>query len=242
MKTPLLSALILLAWLANTRADLTIVQQIEGAGPVAQVTMKIKGDKARIEATPQVTSIFDGKTGEVLSILNDQKMVMRTSAAQAKAAASAMAAQTGQPAAAPGGKLKITPSGKKETINGFETEEFVVDNPSYKASYWIARNYPQGEAIMKQLQAMNPDALNTGAMATPDFRDFPGLPIRTNVTMGDTKFVSTIKSVNLDPLPATEFAVPAGYQEMKMPDVNSMLGKPDAAKTDAAKPAASPKR
>lgn len=236
---------VLSALLATARADVTIVQQVEGAGPVAQVTMKIKGDKARIEATPQVTSIFDGKTGEVLSILNQQKMVMRMSAAQAKAAAAAVGAAgpAGKAGAQPpaAGKLKVTPTGKKETINGFEAEEFVADGANYKASYWIARSYPQGDAIVKQLQAITPEAFSGGSMATPDFRDFPGLPIRTNMTIGDMKVVSTITSVKLDPLPDTEFTVPAGFQEMKMPDMSSMLGgKPDDAK--AAKPSAAPKK
>jgi hypothetical protein len=244
MKTIAFALFTVFALLGTARADLTIVQQVEGAGPAAQITMKLKGDKARIEATPQITSIYDGKTGEVLSILNDQKIVMRMTAAQAKAAASAvgMPVQKGKPdAAAAGGKLKVTPTGKKETINGYETEEYTAEGDGYKASYWVARNYPQSDEILKQLQTMSPDAFGAGAMATPDFRDFPGLPIRTNIAMGDMKIVSTITAVKLDPLPESDFTAPAGFQEMKMPNMSTMMsGKPDVPK--AVKPAGSPKR
>jgi hypothetical protein len=242
MKTTSAFLLVIAALLSTARADLTIVQQVEGAGPLTQMTMKIKGDKARIEATPQVISIVDSKSGEMLSLLHDQKMVMRMSAAQAKAAAAAMGAQLGGQAGAqtPPAKVTVKPTGNKETINGYEAEEYYAETAGYKASYWIARNYPQGDAILKQLQAMTPEAWNAGAMGTPDFRDLPGLPIRTNATIGDMKIVTTVKEVKLDPLPDAEFAVPAGYKEMKLPDMGSMMGAPGAGK--AAKPTASPKQ
>ena len=49
--------------ISQTFADLTIVQSVEGMGPVSQMTMKIKGDKARIDVSPQMTMIIDAKNG-----------------------------------------------------------------------------------------------------------------------------------------------------------------------------------
>lgn len=227
-------ALALVAALTSARADLTIVQKIEGAGALPEMTMKIKGEKVRIEATPEVTSIFDGKTGEMVNIMNAQKMVMRMSAEQAKAAAAMAGNQLAAQGAKPGEKVKVTPTGKKEKINGHDTEEYVAETPAYKASYWVAKNYPQGDAIMKQLQATSSQALSATSMGMPDFRDFPGLPIRTNVSMGGQNYSTTITAVKMDPLPESEFTVPQGYQEMKMPSMESLMGgKPET-------PAASP--
>ena len=225
MKHPGLAALLVCFFALPAAADLTLVQEIEGAGPVSQITMKIKGDKVRIDAAPEMTTIVDSKTGEMLNLMNSQKTVMRMSGDQVKAAA-AMAGKTlmgeGQATA---GQPKITPTGKKETINGYEAEEYVCDTPSFHASYWVARNYPQSEAIMKQLQSTTPQTWSAaGGTGMPDFRDFPGLPIRTNISMGEQKYVTTITSVKLDPLDAAEFAVPQGFQEMKMPDLNALLG------------------
>jgi hypothetical protein len=216
-------ALLAAALLASARADLTIVQKIEGAGSLPEMTMKIKGDKIRIEATPEVTTIFDGKTGDMANIMNSQKMVMRMTADQAKAAA-AMAGNQLTAGTKPGEKVKVTPTGKKEKINGHDTEEYVVETPQYKASYWVAKNYPEGEAIMKQLQATNSQAWNSASMGMPDFRDFPGLPLRTNVSMGGQNYTTTITAVKLDPLPDSDFTVPKGYQEMKMPSMDSLMG------------------
>jgi hypothetical protein len=225
-------AVVAAALLCSARADLTITQKIEGAGALPEMTMKIKGDKIRIEATPEVTSIFDGKTGEMVNIMTAQKMVMRMSAEQAKAAASMAGNQLASQGMKTGEKVKITPTGKKEKINGHDAEEYVADTPAYKASYWVAKNYPNGESIMKQLQATNSQAWNSTGMGMPDFRDFPGLPIRTNVSMGGQNYVTTITGVKLDPLPDAEFTVPQGYQEMKMPNMDALLGgKPDPAAT-----------
>ena len=122
------------ALLASARADLTLVQKIEGAGALPEMTMKIKGDKIRIEASPEVTSIFDGKTGEMVKIIKAQKMVMRMSADQAKAAAAMAGNQLAAQGLKPGEKPNVTPTGKKEKINGHDAEEFVVETPQYKAS------------------------------------------------------------------------------------------------------------
>ncbi len=226
------------ALLASARADLTLVQKIEGAGALPEMTMKIKGDKIRIEASPEVTSIFDGKTGEMMNIIKAQKMVMRMSADQAKAAAAMAGNQLAAQGLKPGEKPKVTPTGKKEKINGHDAEEFVVETPQYKASYWVARNYPQVDSIMKQLQATSSQAWNSSGMGMPDFRDFPGLPIRTNVSMGGQNYVTTITAVKMDPLPDAEFTAPPGYQEIKMPSMDGLMG----GKPDSPASAASPKK
>lgn len=236
MKRITCSAVVAAALLASARADLTITQKIEGAGSLPEVTMKIKGDKVRIEASPEVTSVFDGKTGEMINIINAQKMVMRMSAEQAKAAASMAGGQLPSQGVKTDEKVKLTPTGKKEKINGYDAEEYVAETPKYKASYWVAKDYPQADVILKQLQATSSQAWNSTGMGMPDFRDFPGLPIRTNVSMDGQNYVTTITAVKMDPLPDAEFSVPPGFQEMKMPNMDSLLGgKPDATTTTSPK-------
>src|ERR1043166_4939488 len=61
--------------LLPARADLTIVQKVEGAGQGGEMTIKIKGDKARIDTSPKLTTIIDGKTGEITNLMNDQKKI-----------------------------------------------------------------------------------------------------------------------------------------------------------------------
>ena len=204
-------------------ADLTIVQSVEGLGPVAQMTTKIKGDKARIDASPQMTMIFDAKTGEVVNLMREQKMVVRTSADKIKAATEMMRKSKGQKENAE--RPKIVATGKKETINGYQTEQYTCDAPHFKATYWIATNYPGGAAILKQLQAIKMDALSGPSGHMPDYRDFPGVPVRTVVSVSGKEVTTTLDSIKQDPLSDSEFAVPPDYKEMNIPDI---FGRPKA--------------
>src|SRR5438270_9001318 len=112
-----LFSIIILGLLVSARGDLTIVQQVEGAGQNGDVTVKIKGDKERIDAPSQPTRIIDGKTGEMTDLMNEKKSFIRISAEQMKAAAETINKfNGGEKPAAP----KLAPSGKKETINGYE--------------------------------------------------------------------------------------------------------------------------
>ncbi|MDQ6807893.1 MAG: DUF4412 domain-containing protein [Verrucomicrobiota bacterium] len=219
----------------SARADLTIVQKIEGAGAVTadgsapkEMTIKIKGDKVRIDTSPQMSTIIDSKSGDILNLMNDQKKFLRVSGEQARAVAETAARFRTKPE--PTEKAKLVATGKKETINGYEAEEYVADTPQFKATYWIAPSYPDGAAIVKQLQAITPQSWGLGADSMPDYRDFPGVPVRTRINLGGKEIVSTLTSANLDPVSEAEFAPPVGFEEMKMPDIGKMFGggKPDA--------------
>ncbi len=223
MKSARLSVVICLSLLVSARADLTIVQKVEGiaAAPGGEITIKIKGDKARIDATPQISTIIDGQTGEMITLMKEQKMVVRISAEKMKAAADMINKFTAKKAAP--GATTPKPTGKKQTINGYEAEEYVSETPTFKATYWIAPSFPNGAAILKQLQAIKSEIWNSTNTSMPDYHDFPGLPIKTVVMMGPKEITTTLVSVKMDPLSDEDFAVPQDFQEMKMPDLGSML-------------------
>jgi nitrogen regulatory protein PII len=212
------------AALFSARADLTIVQKVEGSGQNRDMIMKFKGDKMRIEVSPQFTTIVDTKTGEMINLINDQKTVMRMSGEKVKAAiemAQQFADKSGKQER--NEKPKLVSTGKKEIVNGYETEQYTYETPHYKATYWIAPKYPDGAAILKQLQTINPDVWKTANNQMPDYRDFPGLPVKTVVTMSGSEITSTLSAVKQDALSDADFTVPKDYQEMKLPDLSGLL-------------------
>jgi uncharacterized protein DUF4412 len=227
MKTAGFSALLVITAFVSARADLTIVQKVEGAGPPAEMTIKIRGDKARIDATPQLTTIVDGKTGEVINLMKDQKTIVRMSAEKMKAAADMISKYTNKNETT--GKPKLAGTGKKETINGYEAEEYVCDTSFGKATYWIAPEFPDGAAILKQLQSLKSEIWNPTNSNMPDYRDFPGLPIKTIMDMGGTVVTSTVISVKQGPLSDADFAVPKDFKEVKVPEMSSLLEKNEEA-------------
>jgi len=225
MKPAGLFVLLSVALLLSARADLTIVQKVEGIGPVSEMTMKIKGDKARIDVSPKMTAIIDGKSGEMINLMHDQKVAMRMSAEKMMAAMEMARQFSGKDEKKETAeKPKFVPSGKKEIINGYDTEEYIYETPQFKSSYWIASKYPDGAAILKQLQSINPAIWKTANTHMPDYRDFPGLPIKTVISTGGNQITSILASVKQDPLSDADFEVPKDYQEMKLPDMSGLQG------------------
>jgi hypothetical protein len=250
MKITLCWLVLSVSFLFSARGDLTIVysstmtpaattENDEAAEPAragANMTIKIKGDRARIDASSQLTTIFDGKTGEVINLLNDQKTVVRISPDKLKAVTD-MLDKFSDKKAAPE-KQKLTPTGQKETVNGYETEQYIYDGHGFKAIYWIAPGYPDGAAILAQLQSIKSEFWDAANTRMPDFRDFPGLPIRTRMilskeTVADkpgaspsshgTEITSTITSVGHGPINDSEFTVPGDFKETKLPDIFNKL-------------------
>lgn len=219
---PTVLVLLLASSILSARADLTVVQKVEGVGSTNDMVMKLKGDKMRIEVSPKLATIIDAKTGEMINLMADQKTVVRMSGDKVKAAMQ-MAGQFNNSAQKPAEKPKLVATGKKEVINGQETEQYTYESPEFKATYWIAPKYPNGTAILKQLQTLNPDVWKMSNRQMPDYHDFPGLPVKTVVTMRGTEITTTLVSVKEDPLNDAEFTVPKDYQEMKLPDMSGLL-------------------
>ena len=224
MKLLRLFSFISLALLATARADLTIVQKVEGITHGQEMTIKVKGDKARFDVTPQVSMIVDGKTGDMINLLKDQKKFIRISPEQMKALGE-MAAKLNENKSSTE-KPKLSPTGKIETIAGYEAEEYTYESPLWKGSYWLSTTFPNAMAILKQLQAVKPEAWSTAAKGLPNYKDFPGLPLKSRVVIGEQQITTTLTSVKEDSLSDAEFSVPKGFQELKVP--NMFGGKPPA--------------
>jgi hypothetical protein len=236
MKIALYSVAVSASFILPLRADLTIVyastlrptsqaqkdEAAEATGGGTNMTIKIKGDKARIDTSPQVTTIFDGKTGEVITLLNDQKSIIRISPDKMKAVTDMLDRFNSKKGASE--KRKLVPSGQNEMVNGYETERYTYDAP----------NYPNGAAILVQLQSIKSEFWDAANTKMPDFRDFPGLPIRTRMIIGRedqatdqgthlsahaTEITSTITSVNQDRINDSEFIIPSDFKETKLPDI-----------------------
>jgi hypothetical protein len=247
MKTALYSLAVSAFSILPLRADLTIAYSTtveparEAQKPDAtrstvaaaeNMTIKVKGDKARIDAPPHMTAIFDGTTGELINLLNDQKTVVRISPDKMRAIADMLNKFGNNKAGSQ--KPKLTPTGQKEVITGYDTDQYTYDGPDFKATYWIAPNYPNGAAVLAQLQSIKSEFWDAANTKMPDFRDFPGLPIQMRIIVGKqnaagghdegasghpTEITSTITGVSLDSVPDSQFTVPSDFKETKLPDI-----------------------
>ena len=221
MKRSGLSILVLILSSSFARGDLTLVQTVEGAGVPAgsQITIKMKDGKTRIEPGPQASVIIDGKTGDAITLMHPQKQIMRIPGDKMRA----IAEMTNKFAPDNGAnqKPKLTPTGKEEMIKGVQTAIYTSEGPTSKATYWIATDYPNASQILKEMQTMQSSQWNIQQTAMPDFRDFPGLPLRITVNAGGKEITSNLVSLKQDAIADTEFSLPADYSEIKMPAILS---------------------
>src|SRR5438046_8759698 len=157
------------------RADRTLVQKVDMAGTPGEMTIKFKGDTVRIDPAPKVSMITDAKTGDTVTLLHGEKKAMRISGDKMKAAAEMVKKFAGATPAEQ--KSKLTPLGRKEAVNGMPTDVFTTDTAVGKATYYIASNYPDAAAIMKEMTTAQPSGLANSGTSIPDFRDLPGVPV-----------------------------------------------------------------
>ena len=219
MKTKklLLVFAVVLALNLSARADYTIEETIEHSDtPTQKVVMKIKPGKARCDIGAAMSTISSG--GEMTMLMHEQKAAMKTSFR-------AMAAKNKQLESAAAMPLK--PTGRKEKINGFETEEYVHENPALKSTthYWIAKNYADGAELMKLMSELHGPAAKQLVAGAGELspETLPGLPVRTeiesNLTDKPTKTKVTIMSINKGPVDDAAFVVPADYRQTGHPGI-----------------------
>ncbi len=210
--------LALFCLVSHLRADLTLVQKVDGLGQDMESTTKIKPGKIRVDASPATSIIMDTKAGDMISLLHTQKKYMRIPSQMAQAAIDSMKKMQADQAAA----TTPTPTGKKETIDGYPTEEFTCTSGGSKLTLWLTKSLPDYQEALKEMAG----AFNQGPMSSMmkglgvDFGTLPGFPMRiTNELQPGQAITNTVESISTKPIPDSDFDLPADYQELKMPSL-----------------------
>jgi len=234
MRIPLRVAALLLA-AGVARADVVIIQQVDGMAQSGQMTIMVNGDKVRADVSPQISTITDAATGDVTTLMHAQKCYIVISAAAGKAmlagmtspapkaGASASPAPPVPPVLAPSPKA----TGKTDNINGYNAAEYTFTNGNMKATYWICPNYPNAKMVTDALAKFQKGGLAaiTRGLA-PDLSAFPGVPVKTEVELNGQKITTQLISATEQPVDPSEYRVPADYSQMKMPPVDGPVNGP----------------
>ena len=216
-------------------ADMVIVQQIDSNnGKPREMTIKIKGTKARIDISAAQSLIVDTATGDTTTLLNEQKMVLKMSGATMKTIAEKTKQM--QNSGATDQPPKLVDTGAKEKIDGYDAEIYTCAIGNMKIKYWIAKDYPNYQAIMEQIKKLQSNSLSSFVKWKQP--DFPGMVMKTtvdvSVTMAghqlDRVITTKLVSAKEQPVADSEFAVPADFTEMPMPSMPTAPTAPPAAK------------
>lgn len=214
MKKQVLASLLLLS--ALSRADVVIEQKMESGFVNGNITMKIKGDNARMDmpAGPagNVTVLMDMATGQMSTLMHAQKMAMKMDMKTVKKQAEAQAKVSGID---PSKIEKPKATGQAEKIGEWNTEVYEANFSGTTAKLWVAKDFPNYKAIMEQMNKFSAAAGNAGF--DPSKFDLNGMVVKTEMNTPAGKVTTTLVSAKEAPVEATDFAMPAGYKEMTMP-------------------------
>lgn len=202
---------------SSLRADLTIVQHMDGMGAAIDSATLFKDGRARNDESAAVSLIMDLKSGEVIRLMHAQKSYTKISG---HIPAAVIHAMTQSPILPKDGGLALTPAGKKDTVSGYATDEYTCATPRIKMSVWLTKAMPGYAEILKEM--------STGFPAIPavavlkglglDIAALPGFPVRIayEVRPGQT-ITSTVVSISSKPIADSEFEIPADYTQMPAP-------------------------
>ncbi len=213
MKKLLLTTTVLLTAFA-VRADIIITQKMESAMMNGEMTMKIKGEKGRVDMPTgpagAMSMIIDGATGDVSTVMHGQKMVMKMGGAQLKSAV-----EQAKKAAGDAAVEKPKATGTKEKVGEWDTEIFETKMGGQSAKIWVAKDFPNAAKMKAEMMKMS-KAMGQGAMDTATM-DLPGMPVKTEVNTAVGKMTMTMTKAVEQAVDAAEFEVPKDYKEVTMP-------------------------
>jgi hypothetical protein len=203
-----------LALVFAARGDYVIKEELQNSGQVQQITLKIKDAKVREDIGEQNSAIIDSNTGETTLLLHTQKSFLKINPEQLKEQAAALKDLLGAKAESPG-DIELKPTGKRETINGFATEEYTTNFNGVQLSIFVAKGFPNYQKLVEALYRVQSgpamDVLRS--MSIPPEK-YPGLPVRTTESIMGQKIVVLLDSAQESEVPDTDFIIPPDYKEL----------------------------
>lgn len=206
-------SLTLLAAAALAGADVVVVQKIEGGGQSGEQTVRVKGGKARADIGGAVSVIFDRETGETMTLSHTQRGTVTLTPEASRAMLEKMQKVRGttEPPA-------LVATGKKEKVGEYQCDVFTAELGAVKATYWLAKDYPQFQNFLNHLDVIEsaPLAAAKGGVA-PRTKNLPGMPMKIQMDMGGQKVTVSLISAKEEDVDPAIFKVPAGYKDLPAP-------------------------
>jgi hypothetical protein len=205
MKLPhniLLNLVALSGLIHYAQADLVLVQETTVGEIKTRTTMSIKGDQLRTDSGTETSVIMNTATGDMTTLVHEQKMVMT------------MNTKNLPTALPPGAKPieitppKVTATGKKEKIDGYECEIYTIESMGTVVKMWMTKDYPNLDKLKKQLEALT----KMGNPGAPKAQEIPGMMIKSENEQGGLKFTTHLVSLEEKAVNDSIFKAPADYK------------------------------
>ncbi len=207
-------------------ADLTIVQEVTSSNPMMgntaqEMKVMVSKGRTRIDHAQGGMIMIPGENKNIM-LMHSQKAYMLMPQADPNNTAGA---QDNTQAAASQDEMKWEKTDKKETIAGYDAEQWIGKDAAGRTAVevWVGGN-PEiiaeyvdslarsGQGAMAKLM----EKMRAGQSEGPYKYGFP-LKSITYDENGTAQATTTVKKLDNSPVDPKWFTIPDGYQEMKMP-------------------------
>jgi hypothetical protein len=108
-------------------------------------------------------------------------------------------------------------TGEKVKVGDWDTEVYTWEGKIGSAKFYIAMDFPHFADLNKAMDKISKSMSNPMSSMFPNNADFPGMVVKTEMTVMGKATSSQLVSAKEQPVPADDFKGPEGYQEMKLP-------------------------
>jgi hypothetical protein len=196
--------------ITSVRADLVIEQKMESHVMNGNSTMKIKGDKARIDMPPvplagNMSMLIDSTSGQITTLAHGQKIAVKMKMGDVKKAAEQQKVDLSKVEAP-----KAT--GQKEKVGEWNCEIYDVSMGGMTGKMWVTKDLPNYKAVMDQMNKMNA-AMSMIMGFDASKLQVDGMTVKSEMSTQLGKMTTTLVKVTEAAVPDSEFEVPADYKE-----------------------------
>ena len=183
------------------------------AGGDIELTVKIKDRKMRVDTRPSdlptalTSMISDGSSHETVMVMHTQKMYRKHAVATKEETYKHLNKQL-PPAESP----KLQATGKSEKIGPYDAEEYIFESGTTKSILWLARDFPNFEAINTATRNATHETMQTWNPMSG--MTLPGMILRIARSHGPVQSTLTLISAQEVSLSEADFEPPANYTEM----------------------------
>ena len=212
------AAILLLGNVAAAATGIVIVLKVESAGQTGEITLLLDHGKARADLSPNVSLIVDAESGEQISLMHQNRKFLRMTAAEgAKLSDAVKKDRARRNEAGAENRPRLNGTSRTVIVSGQKTEIYKFETGSLKATYWIARDFPDATTILNNLEIFQKStAFGVLKDRMPSPSEFPGMPLKTEIVIGDRKVTNTLISVIRRKIDPAVFEIPENYSSIYM--------------------------
>lgn len=208
----------LLCSVAAVRADLVLEQQSSDTNGTRTATIKLHGDKMRLDQPEEHFSvIFDLGTRDSYTLITTNQTYLKRFGSEIKWEIQEEKKYTSGTNEMDKPPARPVDTGKSETVDGYQAKVLVWSGAhGATQTLWVATDFPNFEAIRAELYKL--DKFNDSGPhrnAQPPLSLLPGMVVKSENVMKGVTVTNILLSAKVEPLEDSLFNVPADYKPYK---------------------------